>query len=100
MFNKKSQMDLHAEILGCKAKDKVTGFTGILTSLSFDLYGCVQFVISPPMDKEGNIPAGKWFDANRIEVLDYTPVMDQPKFDAGYIAEGRKGCAEKPMGKV
>ena len=35
------------KLLGLKVKDKVTGFTGIITSVSFDLYGCIQVIITP-----------------------------------------------------
>lgn len=31
----------HIDLLGLKAEDKVTGFKGVITTLSFDLYGCV-----------------------------------------------------------
>lgn len=89
-------MNKHTALLGCKVKDKVTGYQGVLTSLSFDLYECVQFVITPPL-KDGEILSGSWFDANRIEVLDYTPVMQQPDFSKGYVAEGNKGCANKSI---
>ena len=95
-MNTMNTMNKLAQLLGCKAKDKVTGYTGVITSLSFDLYGCVQFVITPPL-KEGELSSGAWFDANRIEVLDYTLVMQQPDFAQGYVAEGRKGCALKPL---
>lgn len=91
----KSQMELHAEVLGCKARDRVTGFEGVITTLSFDLYGCVQYILSPPMNSSGEIPQGAWFDVNRVEVLNYVPVMKQPDFCKGYVAEGRKGASNK-----
>jgi hypothetical protein len=48
----------HFEMLGHKGKDKVTGFKGVITSLSFDLYGCVTCIISPPLDKDKKIVDG------------------------------------------
>jgi hypothetical protein len=33
------------KLLGTKVRDVVTGFVGIVTSVSFDLYGCVQAVV-------------------------------------------------------
>jgi len=39
MFNK------HLEMLGKEGFDVVTGFDGVITSVSFDLYGCVQAVV-------------------------------------------------------
>ena len=48
------ETEKHFNLLGMKGKDVVTGFKGVITSLSFDLYGCVQAVINPrKMDKEG-----------------------------------------------
>ena len=35
-------------MLGRKAKDRVTGFEGVISSVSFDLYGCVCGIITPP----------------------------------------------------
>lgn len=83
-------------MLGRKGKDVVTGFSGIVSSLSFDLYGCVQAVLTPEVDKEGKPKDGHWFDITRINITDKNPVMRLPDFAAGYVAEGKKGCAEKP----
>jgi len=90
-------MKKHIELLGKKAKDKVTGFTGVVTCISFDLYGCVQAIVSPPLDEKGNVPKSQWFDVTRLTVNSKKPVMDVPDFDKGYIAEGKKGCAVKPL---
>lgn len=85
----------HFDMLGKKAKDKVTGFTGVVTTLSYDLYGCIQVVVSPEA-KDGEIKLGHWCDVSRIEILSDEPVMQLPDFNEGYISEGLKGCAEKP----
>lgn len=87
----------HLDLLGKKAKDAVTGFTGVITTLSFDLYGCIQVVITPPTNKDGAIEKGNWFDVTRIIVCDDEPVMSVPDFSAGYVAEGKKGCSDKPL---
>lgn len=87
----------HFELLGKKAKDAVTGFSGVVTTLSFDLYGCVQVVLSPPVDKDGTIPDGKWLDVTRLTAVGKKPVMDLPDFKKGYVATGRKGCASKSL---
>lgn len=83
-------------MLGRKGKDVVTGFAGVITTVSFDLYGCVQAVLTPPVCKEGKTKEGHWFDITRIQITDKKPVMKLPDFAAGYVAEGKKGCAEKP----
>lgn len=68
------------ELLGLKVRDVVTGFEGIVTTLSFDLYGCIQVVISPETDKDGKMRDGAWFDAKRLKVLGRKPVMPVPDF--------------------
>lgn len=88
----------YLDMLGTKVRDRVTGFEGVVTSVGFDLYGCIQCVVSPPIDKDGRLPDGRWFDSNRIEVMSTTPVMGRPDFSftKEAIANGEKGPAEKP----
>lgn len=57
------------ELFGKKAKDKVTGFTGIITGVSMWMYGCNQYCIIPPVDKDGKMGDGQWFDEGRVEVI-------------------------------
>lgn len=90
-------MEKHIDLLGKEVKDAVTGFSGVITSVSFDLFGCVQAVITPPVDEKGEIKNGSWFDVTRILILNTSPVMKLPDFSKGYIAEGKKGCAIKPL---
>jgi hypothetical protein len=66
------------ELLGLKVKDRVTGFTGVVSSICFDLYGCIQAIVSPAVDDKGAMPDGKWIDVSRLEVLDPAPVMEIP----------------------
>lgn len=54
---------------GSKAKDKVTGFSGIITGRSIWMYGCDQYCITPSVDKEGKLMEGKWFDEGRLEII-------------------------------
>jgi hypothetical protein len=54
--------------LGQQAKDKVTGLQGILTGRSTFIYGCDQYCIVPPIDKDGKMPEAHWFDEGRIQV--------------------------------
>lgn len=92
-----SEINSHLELLGLKVKDRVTGLEGIVTTVSFDLYGCIQAVIHPGLTAEGAIREGNWFDVNRLVVLDPVPVMTVPNFVEGYQAKGLQGCSEKPM---
>lgn len=91
-----SQIQNHIAKLGLRVKDRVTGVEGVVVSVSFDLYGCVQAIVNRGVDKDGKPFEHAWFDIARLAVLDPTPVMDVPNFDRGPVAEGLKGSAEKP----
>ena len=68
-------------LLGLKVEDKVTGFTGVVGSISFDLYGCIQDLVNPGMGTDGKLRDQCWFDISRLNVLDETPVMKVPNFN-------------------
>lgn len=87
-------MNNYMKLMGLKCKDMVTGFEGIVSSISFDLYGCVMVVLTPIVGKDGKKEDGHWFDAKRIKVLGNKPVMAVPDFR---VAPGvERGPAEKP----
>ena len=88
-------MKKHLNILGLKAKDKLTGLEGVITSVCFDLYGCIQCVITPPI-KDSKIEEGGWFDINRVDV-GTERIMDVPDYDNVYIGNGEKGAASKSL---
>ncbi len=90
------ELKKHVDLLGLNAEDKVTGFKGVITTVSFDLYGCVQVVITPKINEDGKQGDGHWYDVTRLKIESDERVMDVPDFDKGYIAEGKKGAAEKP----
>lgn len=87
----------HLELLGLRVKDRVTGMEGVVATVGFDLYGCVQAIVNPGMDKDGKLRDSLWFDVIRLEVMDRTPVMKVPNFEVGPQANGDKGPAEKPF---
>lgn len=89
----------HLNLLGLKVMDRVTGFKGVVQTVAFDLYGCIQAVVAPEANKDDKLEDSHWFDVKRLKVLDKTPVMDIPDFDAGYVAEGKKGPSDKPIGR-
>lgn len=66
------------KLMGVKVRDRVTGFTGVVSSVSFDLYGCVQAVVTPGVDEKGEMKDGRWFDTSRLDVVDAKPVMELP----------------------
>jgi len=88
-------MKEHFKMLGCEAEDKVTKAKGVITSICFDLYGCIQVLLTPEADSKTNV---KWYDITRIKSLSNNPVMNIPDFfDNSDISEGKKGPAEKPI---
>lgn len=72
-------------ILGLKAEDLVTGFKGVVTSISFDLYGCVQATLTAeakdPKADDKYLSASYWFDLKRLKVTSKAPVMVVPTFE-------------------
>jgi len=70
----------HVDILGRQVRDRVTGFEGVAASVSFDLYGCVQVVVTPKA-KDGETKSGVWLDIQRLEITDPTRVMPVPSFE-------------------
>lgn len=88
----------HMSLLGHEVKDKVSDFEGVVISVSFDLYGCIQADVRPKDLKEsdGTPKTGYWMDVSRLELLTTRPLMEQPNFDYGLVAEGKKGPAKLP----
>ncbi len=72
-------------LLGKPVRDRVTGFKGMCSSITFDAYGCVQGLITPPVvdNKPGE---AWWYDVKRIEVTG-DRVMPAPDFLLRYGEE-------------
>ncbi len=85
-------MKQHIAMLGHRAKDKVTLVVGVIDSICFDLYGCVQASLNTGVDKDGKRKEGYWFDVKRLEILGTETVMEVPNFDLPEI-----GAADKPL---
>lgn len=74
--------------LGTKVRDKITGFTGIVTGYVTYITGCNQALVAPQAGKDGSLKESAWFDEQRLEidrkfkpiVLDNgkTPGFDRP----------------------
>ena len=93
-----TNIENHIEYLGYTVEDKVTGFKGVVDSVCFDLYGCIQCSVKPMgVTKEGMTFVGHWFDIRRLKILSKKRKMDVPDFNLGYQAEGRQGAADKPL---
>lgn len=52
--------------LGNKAKDKITGFTGVLTGRAEYLTGCTQYSLQPECKEDGSFISANWFDEGRL----------------------------------
>ena len=58
--------------LGSKVKSKINGFTGIMTSRAVHLNGCTRCWIEPPLDKDGKLQSGSWFDEVELVLVEET----------------------------
>jgi hypothetical protein len=86
----------HMDLLGRKVKEKITGVEGTVTSVCFDLYGCIQACVHQGVDGTGKIREQNWFDVSRLEVIPSDRVMDPPQYDwtPQVVADGGKGPNE------
>lgn len=65
------------ENFGKRVRDKITGFTGVITARCDYMYGCTQYGVTPEVDKEGKLKDTAWFDKGRIEFLDTCAINAQ-----------------------
>lgn len=54
--------------LGQKAKDKITGFTGIITARTQYITGCDHYCLTPEVGRNGEQKDVAWFDEGRIQI--------------------------------
>jgi len=54
--------------LGKLARDKVTGFEGIISVKGIHLYGCNTYILQPVV-KDGKYEESRSFDEGRIEII-------------------------------
>lgn len=86
-------MNNYFEWLGWEARDRVTGFAGVVDSICFDLYGCVQASLCPQHDaKEKERKHSYWFDVKRLEKTSTQRVMEPPLYS---IPNSEIGPADK-----
>jgi hypothetical protein len=87
-------MKEYLDWLGYKCRDRVTGYEGVVDSVSFDLYGCVQAGLMPELDDKKEVRPGKWFDIKRLVRLSDARVMSAPEYQT--IKPGQEiGPADK-----
>jgi hypothetical protein len=86
----------HVELLGFEAVDMVTGFKGVITSVSFDLYGCIQAILTQKLSSKQKTDV-QWYDITRLKIASKKPVMPLPNYNHVYISQGEKGPNLKPI---
>jgi hypothetical protein len=84
----------HCQILGLHMRDMVTDIEGMVDSVCFDAYGCVQATLRRKVNEKGIVPDPAWFDVKRLQRTDTTRVMPVPEFPA---VGKEQGAADKPM---
>lgn len=85
----------HMDLLGFKVTDTVTGFTGVVTSVAFDLAGCVQAIVVPAVGENGKAPEALWLDTKRLKPIGKKPVMAPHDFDGTPVGQ-EPGPETKP----
>jgi len=65
--------------LGLKYRDKVTGFVGIAISKVVYMNGCEQYCLKAPIDKDGKLVDGQYFDDVQIELVKEPKKVDLKK---------------------
>jgi hypothetical protein len=83
------------DLLGYRARDRITGVEGVVTCVTFDLYGCVQVMLHRGLDKDGKPHEQQWFDVGRLALLKDRPrVMEPPPIGTDLPLCYDKGPAE------
>lgn len=54
--------------LGVTVKDKVTGFSGVVTGVVYYITGCNQALVVPKVGKDGSQREAQWFDWQRLDI--------------------------------
>ena len=83
-------------LLGLPVEDKITKFKGVVTSVSFDVYGCVQCIVQPAVGKDNKPADSYWFDWKRLRITDKKHALKPMPFDDMEVGKER-GPADKPI---
>lgn len=91
-------MTEHFSLLGYESRDRITGFAGVVTSISFDLYGCVMGLVTPKgLNEKGELSESRWFDTKRLVATSEAPLMAVPEFVSVAGPEIKPGFASPPQ---
>lgn len=86
--------------LGDEVRDRVTGFRGVVTSVTLFLNGCTRCGVQPPVGKDGKIPDNCGFDEPQLEILKVGKVASENSTlleDAASPVRKTGGPMIKPM---
>jgi hypothetical protein len=78
---------------GKEAKDKITGFKGIITAKCEYIYGCTQYGLTPKTSKNGEQKDIGWFDEGRINIIGKGIEVKEVKSE-------KNGCENQPHPKI
>lgn len=93
---RRTMIATHLKLLGLQMTDRVTGFEGMVDSISFDVYGCIQACVRPKQAKDGTLPDGHWFDVKRMRATGKR-LMETPLHAFATTPVGQEpGPADKP----
>lgn len=76
------------DLLGRNIEDRITRMKGVVSSVSFDLQGCVQALISPGVLADGKLGDSYWLDVSRLEIRGGR-VMEPQQFDINKDPENK-----------
>ncbi len=74
--------------LGSRAKDKITGFKGIIIARSEHLHNCNTYGVKPEELKDGKPIECQWFDEPQLEIVE--DKIHKPKQETGGPTENQR----------
>lgn len=80
--------------LGDRVKDSITGFTGIVTVVSYWLNGCIRVGVQPEEMKDGKPGEAQHFDAVQLRIVEHAvhrPVVMTPEEAPAPVARESTG---------
>ena len=72
---------------GAKVKSNISGFAGMVTSRADHLNGCNRYFVNPPVDKDGKLPDGYWFDEDELEVTEEAKLERKNNHRGGFASK-------------
>lgn len=78
--------------LGFTVTDRITGFKGVAVGHVEYLTGCNQALVVPPVDSDGKLREGQWFDVQRLQASGDAPVTLDNGATPGHDAPPPRTC--------